>query len=504
MAPRRGVAVLVVLLAISVAMAISYSVMRSEGTARRIDDNTQLREAARRAAHSGLAMGIRRMHDAAAWEGVEGMYDETVELDANFDASFVVTYKSGDHRLDPDNLGDLSPVEYALRVTLAVTGTATDPADPNRIANQKIEAVVQLVPRKLADRPEHWETLTHYTVCHSTPGQSGSFNLNVPVQIEGDVRVRSQLNLSQDLNWSDEARARYFADLGLLADEGIDWRPVTGRVDFHKPIQEGKTLEFLESMDIEARETLDLADYAWPDPPGSLGYRLFAGGRRYYPTEVPKDLQEVELGPDPLLNPLGIFRRSNTVCLREDVVLAGMLTTSRDLHFHDPGADLRPIELPGPEGPMQLPTLVSDRKTIVYDEAIANVRGMLLVGDTFEVRSAPQSQNQFFLQGKLAAKELDVQPRAQWNRTSNWWDSRYEAFLAQEHGIDGIPLWPIWLLSRWDLDPEAAVVLRSEEEPVEYHWQDQWDAIYVPGDGDEGLRWELLDWQEKQEPQAGG
>ena len=62
-------AIIVVLGLISIAMALSYTMMRTQGTTLKIQQNSRRRADARQAALSGLMAGLGHMHQAN-WTGV--------------------------------------------------------------------------------------------------------------------------------------------------------------------------------------------------------------------------------------------------------------------------------------------------------------------------------------------------------------------------------------------------------------------------------------------------
>src|SRR5689334_8583536 len=114
---RRGVAIIMVLGLLSIALALSYTMMRAQGTTLKVQENSHRRADARQAAMSGLMTGLRRMHKSD-WPGADSTINGT--LSAN--ESFTVKYTTGDARLTPTHP---EFAEWPYRVTLDVTGYAT-------------------------------------------------------------------------------------------------------------------------------------------------------------------------------------------------------------------------------------------------------------------------------------------------------------------------------------------------------------------------------------------
>ncbi len=67
--PRRGISLLIVVLLVSLAMAVSFSVIHSQGTALAIQQNADLRASARQAAMTGMAVALREAN-SPDWIGV--------------------------------------------------------------------------------------------------------------------------------------------------------------------------------------------------------------------------------------------------------------------------------------------------------------------------------------------------------------------------------------------------------------------------------------------------
>ena len=150
--------------------------------------------------------------------------------------TFLVTYTTGDPRLSA------SDTNQPYRVTLLSTGYSADPEQTQAVAIYRVRAVVRLIPRKLADEPTDWPTVTattrsnkpNYTVYQWTPGY---FTMNVPAQIQGPVRVQTYLgmNLDLDYNWcnspsTSDIRDAYHTGLeGMRVATNLDYRPFNGK-----------------------------------------------------------------------------------------------------------------------------------------------------------------------------------------------------------------------------------------------------------------------------------
>ncbi|MFI4876725.1 MAG: LamG-like jellyroll fold domain-containing protein [Blastopirellula sp. JB062] len=183
---RSGVAVVIVLALLSITLAMSYAMMRTQMTASQIERNLNRAGSARHAALSGLAIGVRKMH-SADWQGV----DEPINGALSDDESFIVTYETGDPQLreeDPDWN------EYPYRVTVRSLGIAFDPLDPNYRSEYSAEAVVQLVRKRRTGSPVHFSSSQAYTT-YLWGTQANE--IEMPISFNGPTHIQGELRLCQ-------------------------------------------------------------------------------------------------------------------------------------------------------------------------------------------------------------------------------------------------------------------------------------------------------------------
>ncbi|REJ66626.1 MAG: LamG domain-containing protein [Planctomycetota bacterium] len=184
--PKRGVALLVVLATITVVLALSYSMIRSQTTQLVIEDNGGRMLDARQAAMAGMNLGLKKMHEAD-WTGVDTNLAGTLSATE----SYTVSFTTGDSSLAQ---GDADYDKYPWRVTLLATGVAQHPQDSSIQATHTIEAVVELVPRKLSDSPSGWNSVTNYTLYQ---WGDHTAKIELPCRIEGPVHLAGPLQLAQ-------------------------------------------------------------------------------------------------------------------------------------------------------------------------------------------------------------------------------------------------------------------------------------------------------------------
>ena len=491
-ADRRGVAILVVLVVISVAFALSYAIMRSQGTALLIQQNAHLGASARQAAMTGLTAALKKMH-TDEWAGV----DTTLSGSLGSHEGFEVTYTTGDPSLES---GDDDYAEYPYRVTLLSTGYAADPGDPQRVVTHQMRAVVRLVPRKLADEPTDWATMQESTVHQS---KKENFEVDIPCQFQGRVRVQGKLKIGAHYPNDGEAWWRYLRDLRLMRSAGYpDCRPFTGPV--YLPYSEQDAFHLLAltfALGVTANNApLQEAASDWVKPTSLTSYQIYPGGPAYEIPELGDALENVTLKPDPASNPLGIFYRDGSITIRTNVTIRGSLFCKDDITIEGEGVRFEPVELPGLSGsdvPLRLP-VVSCRNFTVKSTGGGSVAGLAAVFDEFKIEKGPETA-QFSLTGRLITRKLYVKEREPWKDLD--WEGCYDDFEDQLHDDPSVPYFPIWMAGR-GRDPTPLLTIQPDSDPFTYHWHNWYDPIFVPHPDDAteldpdhpGLRWELIQW----------
>ena len=182
--PRRGLALVLVLGLISIALAVSFAAVRTQHTSFQIHSNTSRSAAARQAAHAGLSAALQKMH-GNSWAGV----DTTLTGTLSTTDSYAVTFATGDPELSASS-PDWS--EYPYRVTLTSTGYSADPANPAQRATHQARAVVQLIRRQLSSEPAGWSALQNYRVYQ---WGNNPVSLEMPMHVEGPALLQGPLDL---------------------------------------------------------------------------------------------------------------------------------------------------------------------------------------------------------------------------------------------------------------------------------------------------------------------
>lgn len=486
---RRGMTLVVVMGLLAMTLAVSYAMLHWQATASQTRMNVRRGGSARQAALMGLSLALRTM-STSNWAGVDTSLAGTLSATETYQVSYV----TGDPRLTSD-APDAALWPY--RVTVTSVGFAADPSDPANIAQYTLQAVVQVVPKRYTAQPESWPALNRGTLHQWT---NKELELQLPCQIQGLCCLQGKLELAESYPSTSSSRTRYLGDLQAwrLAG-GPDYRPFTGPLEFPFARTHETTRALLTtSLGLSTTDVAATTGQAPLAHPGSVtSYRLYPGGQLYTAATLPHRVEGASYRPDPRTNPLGVFHRAGDVELASNATIEGLVILSggSDLTITGSQVRLSGIALPllaGETAPRRLPTLLVSDDLYLNSGADASATGLVWVWDRFQAKTQ-LVPSKFDLQGRLAAAELSFQARLGWQWLVNW-SSDYSSFLAQAE--NGNPYFPSYMHALRGLDPKPLLTLRPDSSAVTYHWHDWSQPLIQPADGDGGLRWDLVDWQE--------
>jgi hypothetical protein len=482
MVRRSGVTVIVVMVMIVSSLALAYMIGRSQVATIRLQSNSDLDLLARQAAMTGFANGLRSMYEAN-WAGI----GTTVSTTLNSQQSFSVTYTTGDALLTATD------TNWPYRVTILVVGTAVDPAHPVS-ATHRIQAVVQLLPRQLTAEPANWATMLQYTVYQYA---NGTFELQLPSRIAGNVFVQGTLRLADDYPPSSSGQQQYMSDINSMQFFGYgDNRPLTGTV----VTASGNILlsllnTLLGLLGVSTSSGSAPSNSTWAYPGQIVSYQLYPGGQTYTVPLASSSLQNTTLAANPRTNPLGIFYNSGTVTIGNNVTLTGTLWSGGDVVVSGTNVVLQPLVLPALQGStqgIQLPTVIAQNNFKVSSLASATVRGLIACWNSFDVLPGSQATS-FGMQGRLICNGCLFEDRTEWLMNNGQWNSTWTQFNNQSW-----PSWiwyyPQWLQQKKGLSYTPSLTIVPEATPVTYHWKDAVSPVYVPNSSDPGLRWTVVRW----------
>jgi hypothetical protein len=228
-------------------------------------------------------------------------------------------------------------------------------------------------------------------------------------------------------------------------------------------------------------------------------YQLYPGGESYTVPTLASSLSNTTLEPDPLTNPLGIYARTGGFTINDNVTIRGTLIVGDTIHIHGDNVNIQPHNLPLLEGssqPVQLPVMISGKDMHIENVSNVTVQGMATMVKQFEIKQANQNATILNWQGRIVCKELKVKKRDEWDHSSNWWHNRLDEFLTQLNGSSPFLYFPEWLEVNYGLQAEPVLTIKPESSAVTYHWQDWNLPIFLPHDNDDGLRWDVIRWED--------
>lgn len=491
-APRRGLTLVLVMGLLAMTLAVSYAMLRWQATSSQTRMNAKRGGSARQAAHMGLSLALRKM-STTSWAGADTSF--TGQLSSA--ERYQVSYATGDPRLT-DSSADAAKWPY--RVTVTSVGFAADPSDVTNVAQYTLRAIVQIIPRSFVAQPGNWSSLNRGTV-HQWANEN--VVIQPPCRIEGLCSLQGGIKLADSYPSSGAPRDRYIADLQAwrLAG-GPDYRPFTGTVEF--PYWRTASADRALISTSLGVPTTDVATTSGNSPlahPGGVStYQLYTGGKSYATTSLPSQISNVSYRPHPRTNPLGICHRAGELEIDDNVTIEGLVVVSNssDLNITGENVQLTPTVLPllaSETEARRLPTLLVSDDLYVASGAGATVQGMVWSWDKFEVQSGLMS-SAFDLQGRLVTNTLELNGRYFWNWPFIIWSNDHSSFLAQEISPGGNRYFPSYMHSLRGLNPKPLLTLRPDSSVVTYHWHDWSQPLIVAASGDQGLRWDLIDWAE--------
>jgi hypothetical protein len=494
---RRGMAVIVVLGLLAITLSLSYALLRTQGTAMLIARNSSRQLDAKLAAEAGLAAALRKIHEDG-WAGVSS----TVSANVDTNTSYFVEYATGDATLTST---DPNYAEYPFRVTITSTGTATDSTQASMQTTYRLQAVVQLVRRAFrSSNPTGWSNYLTPTIYQWSTSDA---HLNFPLRIEGPTTFLGRLRLSTNYPGTTSTRDLYLKDLNVLRiATGVDDRPLNSTVTLGTTSQLSDVTNSLTSSLGLSTANSNASTSAPLTRPGTVTtYQLYPGGVSYAIPSLTSTYgstpSNITLTADPVANPLGIFRSEGQVTMGNNVSLTGTLLagdSSADVQISGTGVSIAGRNLPGLDGSStnyQLPAIVSGDDLRVIGSANANIRGLALVWDEFELAYGSDDQTLDF-RGKLLTAKFLARGRQEWDLDDGYWDFEkifYQFQYRDPPEASTVVGFPEWMRRRYGFayHPQK-LKLQANSDGAQYRWQDWTQSVYVKGASDAGLRWNLI------------
>jgi hypothetical protein len=485
---RRGISVIVVLGLIALCMAASYAMMRAESSTVRTQQNANRQSLARQAATMGLSVAIRNM-EQSSWGGV----GTTLAGTLNSTDSYSVTYTAGDSSLTS---GSPNYSEYPYRVTLVSTGISIDPNNLQSHATHKLQAVMRLIPRNLTSSPSDLATIPNYTLYQT---QNNTFQFQVPMQVQGKVRVQGTVTLGSDYSWTTTISNQYLSDLNLMRIAGQgDYRPFTGSMELSFNQNNSGVQSWLSgTMGVSLiNNTATGMSSQWVFPGSVSTYRLYTGGTVYTVSTAGSTITS-SLQANPVTNPLGLYYQSGDVTLGNNAAIQGTLIGGGHITITGSNVTLTPVNLlplQGSHNQFCLPTLLASNDLVVSSTGAPTISGLVATFGKFDFQMCAQAKVAL-MQGNLVAQKFILEGRNEFDISSFLWSTWYSLFKSQLSNSPStrIPYFPVFM-NNLGLQAAPSVTFLSPANPMTYVWPTNGITIFVAGASDGGLRWELVSW----------
>jgi Tfp pilus assembly protein PilX len=349
---RRGFSMVIVMLAIGFALALTYGFMRTQVTSLQLTQNEVRRDLALEAARTGISAGLLRMQDPA-WVGVSDIYSKVTQQDSANLVSCYVTVNT----VTSGQVPGVSDAELPLHLCLTSTGTWTSPRDSSVTVKRTIKAVVRLVPRlpgrtvragdvspatDLTKNPTNVQATLPYTLT-ATGNSSTSFNFDPGTRIEGPIWLNKKIVLFNSENWSSTIRGAMLAETGnqygaASPTSFIHPHPLNGPIRFStSPTSSIQTdlgklkTSWSTTTETPSAPTVNIANWQT--------YRLYDRGPSYQATTLSSSLTSTTLRPS-ATNPLGIFVRSGNLDIYDQVTIQGTVIVSGTVTFWGQGSTI--------------------------------------------------------------------------------------------------------------------------------------------------------------------
>ncbi len=316
----------------------------------------------------------------------------------------------------------------------------------------------------------------------------------------GSLVANSQARIFIGDNAPGSARARLLRDYWAMAQNGAgDWRSVIGTWKAPSGKLANETIALLKDDLRVAVENISVNT----SPPVSIGspitsYRLYPGGPSYTVPVIGSVIANINLAPDPQSNPLGLFRTSGSLEIRDNVTIRGTILTDSSGSVNLTGKSIawEPVLLPTLDGqstPYRLPAVVTPNDFwIRAGSKSGRIRGALVVGKEFRLYQANDTDASCQILGRVVAQQITCRNRTNWPTWISTWQAYSRDFLSQTQ----IAYFPVWLQEYRSLQPDPQLTIQPDPGRYIDHWPAWSQPVFVVPSGKSGLRWRVIRWSE--------
>jgi hypothetical protein len=334
--------------------------------------------------------------------------------------------------------------------------------------------------------------MQQYTVYQT---DSKSFDLNIPCQISGPVRIQGALKIAPSYPNISNSWQRYLTDLNSMRYGGYpDYRPLTGPVSYVTgAIDATNWFGLTMYLGVSATPLVyDPANGDWVQPSDVSTYQIFPGGPVYTVPEVSNKIQSVTLGPDPITNPLGIYYCKSSMSISNDVTIRGSLYCKNKLTIDGTNVHFEPVEMPGLFGTgasVRLPAIVCETLNVKSTTFTGSIKGLVAAFTYISFDPASELQT-FSITGRIITDQFYVYDREPWNVQD--WKKDYRNFTKF---WPPLPYFPVYMGSL-GRNPQPLLTIKPDTTSITYHWLTSGSPIFMANPSDGAIRWEVIKWSE--------
>ena len=424
--PRQGLALVMVLIAISTSLILTLGFLRTQNTVLHLSQNTRHQDLALQAARTGASIALHDLQ-SPTWSGVDQTLQRRLAETDDGVTQFVVEYLPLKSNQYPD-----TKYHETLYLVLRSTGSWTAHAD-NRSVRKTIEVLVELQPRlspvvdtdsgpDVAENPSEFTAIRHMALFADE--DRSSISLGPAHRIEGSVWIRSRLRLFDGPEWSKQVRAEVMRSIGnhlaLPPEPPLHPHPLSGQVHHARILSSAtrNSLKLLKTPSQRAgsrlsRPKLNISDHT--------SYSIYQGGPTYAAVQLPSLLENTKLTPT-ADNPLGVYYRNGNLKIGDQVTVQGTLLVKQKLLISGQDVHLCSYDWRGRDGESQVPNIeqwprlpaIVTNTMIVQRDVRLIVEGAILCEDMLDVRAGDLDKQEaplIDIQG-LATSQAVEQPHS--------------------------------------------------------------------------------------------
>ncbi|QDT66975.1 hypothetical protein [Calycomorphotria hydatis] len=397
---RRGIAMIIVMLAVSTALVISLSFMQSQQTSLQIGQNVKRGQLALEAARTGATVALADMQ-SASWAGVQTPLTRTMLSEQDGEVSYTVTY----HAVESSDT--LSPLAAAFRVRVLSTGSWVPTDVSLGTVSREVEFVAELRPRlpgrtvgegdfadvdDLADPIGDFMQLQEYAATAHDTGDS--LSLNPRQRIDGDIYISGAMNFFESPDWSDSIRNEYLDSVGTVlgtADSRVHPHPLTGTVRTNSSFDSALVTDFGRvGVPSETTSTLSVPSYS---NSAFTSYQVFEGGFTYSAGSIASSIPSNTTYVPTDSNPLGILYNTSNRQFGNDVVIVGTVINMRDVTVNgdrilisppDWRGSIEGMEIDNPDLWPRLPAVITGDDFNCGGISSCTINGVVITNDDFK------------------------------------------------------------------------------------------------------------------------